>query len=89
MPGVFRSNDRINKTARRRIFRVQLHVIRLAHLVHLCFELLVRAQIVALSKQRDEFIAAERKKLPAGKQGGFDSAVAAALRDQLARKGIK
>ncbi len=49
----------------------------------------LRTQIVALSKQRDEFIAAERKKLPAGKQGGFDSAVAAALRDQLARKGIK
>jgi hypothetical protein len=49
----------------------------------------LRTQIVALSKQRDEFMAAERKKLPAGKQGGFDSAVAAALKDQLARKGIK
>jgi Mg-chelatase subunit ChlD len=49
----------------------------------------LRAQIVSLSKQRDEFIAAERKKQNGGKQNGFDAAVAAALRDQLSRKGIK
>ena len=47
----------------------------------------LRAQIIALSKQRDEFIAAERKKQPTtGKHGGFDTAVAAALKEQLARK---
>jgi Mg-chelatase subunit ChlD len=49
----------------------------------------LRAQIVALSKQRDEFIAAERKKQTGGKQSGFDAAVAQALKEQLARKGIK
>jgi hypothetical protein len=47
----------------------------------------LRAQIVNLSKQRDAFIAAERKKQ--GKQSGFDAAVAEALKEQLARKGIK
>lgn len=50
----------------------------------------LRAEILALSKQRNEFIAAERKKQEAaGKQSGFDSAVASALKEQLARKGIK
>lgn len=49
----------------------------------------MRAQIVSLSKQRDEFIAAERKKSNGGKQSGFDAAVATALKGQLARKGIK
>ncbi len=49
----------------------------------------IRAQIVSLSKQRDEFIAAERKKLNGGKESGFDAAVASALKEQLARKGIK
>ncbi len=48
----------------------------------------LREEILTLSKQRDEFIADARKKLP-GKQKGFDSAVAEALRVQLARKGIK
>ena len=47
----------------------------------------VRAQILTLSKQRDEFIASERKKQ--GKTNGFDTAVAQALREQLLRKGIK
>ncbi len=48
----------------------------------------LRAEIVSLSRQRDEFIAAERKK--SGKrQTGFDAAVAAALKEQLSRKGIK
>ncbi len=46
-----------------------------------------RAQILTLSKQRDDFIAAERKKQ--GKTNGFDTAVAQALREQLLRKGIK
>ncbi|MCA1849713.1 MAG: VWA domain-containing protein, partial [Acidobacteria bacterium] len=49
----------------------------------------LREEIVSLSKQRDEFIAAERRKLSAGKQTGFDAAVAAALKEQLARKGIR
>jgi Mg-chelatase subunit ChlD len=49
----------------------------------------MRAQIVSLSKQRDEYIAAERKKQNGGKESGFDAAVSAALKAQLARKGIK
>jgi len=49
----------------------------------------LRAQIVSLSKQRGEFIAAERKKQNGGKQTGFDAAVATALKEQLSRKGIK
>ena len=48
----------------------------------------LRSQIVALSKQREEFLAAERKKL--GTKGdAFDSAVVTALKEQLKRKGIK
>ena len=49
----------------------------------------LRAQIVALSRQREEFIARERKKQNGGKQSGFDGAVATALKEQLSRKGIK
>jgi Mg-chelatase subunit ChlD len=49
----------------------------------------MRAKIVSLSKQRDEYIAAERKRLNGGKANGFDAAVSAALKEQLARKGIK
>jgi Mg-chelatase subunit ChlD len=49
----------------------------------------LRAQIVKLSKQRDEYITTERKKQVGGKQSGFDAAVAQALKEQLARKGIK
>lgn len=49
----------------------------------------LRAQIVSLSKQRDEFIATARKKQNGGKQTGFDGAVAAALKEQLSRKGNK
>jgi Mg-chelatase subunit ChlD len=48
----------------------------------------IRDEIVSLSKQRDEFLTAERKK-SAGGQTGFDSAVASALKEQMARKGIK
>ena len=48
----------------------------------------LRAEIVSLSKQRDEFLAAERKKR-AGGAGGFDAAVATALKNQMTRKGIK
>ncbi len=47
----------------------------------------IRAQILTLSKQRDEFVAAERKKQ--GATNGFDTAVAQALREQLLKKGIK
>jgi Mg-chelatase subunit ChlD len=49
----------------------------------------VRARIVSLSKQREEFIAAERRKENGGKKTGFDAAVATALKEQLSRKGIK
>lgn len=48
----------------------------------------MREEIVSLSKQRDEYITAERKKSSGG-QSGFDSAVASALKEQMARKGIK
>ena len=47
----------------------------------------LRDEIVSLSKQRDEYITAERKKQTGG-QNGFDAAVAAALKDQMARKGL-
>lgn len=48
----------------------------------------LRAQILGLSKQRAEYITAERKK-SGMKDGGFDAAVTTALKDQLKRKGIK
>ena len=47
----------------------------------------IRAEILQLSKQRDAYIAAERKKL--GQTNGFDTAVAQALKEQLLKKGIK
>ncbi len=47
----------------------------------------IRAEILELSKQRDAYIAAERKKL--GQSNGFDTAVAAALKEQLMKKGIR
>jgi Mg-chelatase subunit ChlD len=49
----------------------------------------IRNQIMALSRQRTEYIAAEQKKRNGGAQNGFDVAVSAALREQLAKKGIK
>ncbi|HEX8292157.1 MAG TPA: hypothetical protein VF570_10400, partial [Pyrinomonadaceae bacterium] len=48
----------------------------------------IRDEIVSLKKQRDDYIAAERRK-HAGPQSGFDAAVASALREQLSRKGIR
>jgi hypothetical protein len=48
----------------------------------------IREEIVSLSKKRDAFIAAERGKRTGG-QAGFDAAVAAALKEQLAKKRIK
>lgn len=48
----------------------------------------LRDEIVTLSKQRDDYILAERKKQSGG-QNGFDAAVASALKEQLSRKGIK
>ena len=47
----------------------------------------IRAEILAISKQRDAFIAAEQRKR--GAATGFDAAVAQALSEQLLRKGIK
>lgn len=47
----------------------------------------MREEIITLSKQRNDYIATERKKQSG--QNGFDVAVAAALKEQLARKGIK
>jgi hypothetical protein len=49
----------------------------------------IRKQILALSKQRTDYIEAEQKKGKGGAQNGFDAAVSAALRQQLAKKGIK
>ena len=49
----------------------------------------IRKQILSLSKQRTEYIAAEQKKRNGGTQNSFDVAVSAALREQLAKKGIK
>jgi Mg-chelatase subunit ChlD len=49
----------------------------------------LRAEIVTLSKQRDEFIAAERRKQRGDKQSGFDAAVATALKEQLSSKGLR
>jgi Mg-chelatase subunit ChlD len=49
----------------------------------------IRKQIMALSKQRTEFIAAEQKKRSGGAQNGFDLAVSAALREQVGKKGIR
>jgi uncharacterized protein YegL len=48
----------------------------------------IREEIVTLKKQRDEYVAAERRK-QAGGQTGFDAAVASALKEQLARRGIR
>ena len=49
----------------------------------------IQAQIVKLNQERDEYIAAERKKLAASAKGdSFDSQVANAIRTQAARKGI-
>jgi Mg-chelatase subunit ChlD len=45
----------------------------------------IRSQIVSLSKQRADYIAAERKK-GGVKDSGFDAAVSAALKEQLKRK---
>ncbi len=47
----------------------------------------IRGEILELSKKRDEYITAERKKLEG--QNGFDSAVSEALNEQLLRRGIK
>ena len=49
----------------------------------------IRKQILDLSRQRADYIATEQKKGKGGAQNGFDAAVSAALRQQLAKKGIK
>jgi uncharacterized protein YegL len=48
----------------------------------------IRDEIVSLKKQRDDYVNAERKK-HSGTRTGFDAAVASALKEQLAKKGIK
>jgi Mg-chelatase subunit ChlD len=48
----------------------------------------IRDEIVSLNKQRDAYVTAERKK-QSGTKTGFDAAVASALKDQMAKKGIK
>jgi Mg-chelatase subunit ChlD len=49
----------------------------------------IRKQILALSKQRTDYIAAQQKSRKGDAQNGFDVAVSAALREQLAKKGIR
>ena len=49
----------------------------------------IREQILGLSKKRDAFIQEERKKQSVDNPTGFDAAVSAALKDQIARKGLK
>ena len=50
----------------------------------------IRAQILTLSKKRETFLLAERKKQAAktGSKTGFDTAVSAALKQQAAKRGI-
>jgi Mg-chelatase subunit ChlD len=49
----------------------------------------IRERILELSKKRDAFIQEEQKKHSANNPKGFDEAVTAALRAQIARKGLK
>jgi Mg-chelatase subunit ChlD len=49
----------------------------------------IRNQILALSKQRTDYIAGQQKKQTGSGQNSFDVAVSAALKEQLAKKGIK
>src|SRR5262249_14752340 len=49
----------------------------------------IRERIVELTKKRDAFIQEERKKQAAAKPAGFDEAVSAALKAQIARRGLK
>lgn len=49
----------------------------------------VRTQILTLSSKRDAFLAEDAKKKTGGKSPAFDAAVTAALRKELAPKGIR
>ena len=49
----------------------------------------MRAQILAISRKRDAYLASAQAKRNGGKQTGFDAAVAAALKKELAPRGIK
>ena len=49
----------------------------------------LKKQILELSRKRDDYVAAERKKMGSGKQVGFDTAVSSAIRKQAARRGIR
>ena len=48
----------------------------------------LRSQILSLSKQREEFVKTERKKMN-GESEGFDGVVANTVKAQMARKGFK
>lgn len=48
----------------------------------------LRVKIVALAKKRDAYLAAAQRKRSGGKATGFDAAVSAALRKEMARKGL-
>lgn len=48
----------------------------------------LQAKILKLNRERDDYLAAERKKPAAGKADSFDDQVTAAIRTQAARKGI-
>jgi len=49
----------------------------------------IRLEILDLSKKRDAFLLEERKKQSGKSPTGFDEAVSAALKAQIARKGLK
>ena len=49
----------------------------------------MRAQILQLSRKRESFLAEASKKKSSAKPSGFDAAVSAALRKELAPKGIR
>lgn len=49
----------------------------------------MRTQVLQLSQKRDAYLAAASKKRSGGKLSGFDAAVNAALRKELAPKGIR
>jgi hypothetical protein len=49
----------------------------------------IRVQILELSKKREAYLEEERKKQSAKNPAGFDEAVSAALKAQIARQGLK
>jgi hypothetical protein len=49
----------------------------------------IQAQILTLNKEREEYLAAERKKQPGAKENTLDQAITKAIRDQAARHNFK